>query len=62
MNWQDYAVAAIGGAIVVAFVVHLVRAIKKRKDYNPCANCPQADCLSKKNPKSKREEHEHLSR
>lgn len=62
MNWQEYAVAAIGIFITVLAVVRIVNAIKKRKAYNPCANCPQTDCKLKELRGSECEKDEHLSR
>ncbi|MBR5844784.1 MAG: FeoB-associated Cys-rich membrane protein [Rikenellaceae bacterium] len=43
MTWQDWAVAAIGVALVAWLVVRLVRRIQGKSKGSPCCNCGCAD-------------------
>lgn len=58
MTWQDWAVAAVGVAIVVLGVVRIVVNIKRRKSLvDPCASCSVSDCPSRDDRSSKCEHH-----
>ena len=51
MTWQDWAVAAIGVALVAWLVVRLVRRIQGKSKGSPCCNCDCADsCPSARKP------------
>lgn len=56
MSWQDWIVALIGVTIVAAGIFRIAAGIKKRKGFDPCANCPQSDCPSRRTSASERKQ------
>ena len=43
MTWQDWAVAAIGVALVVWLVWRVVRRVQGKSKNSPCCNCGCSD-------------------
>ena len=46
--WQEWAVAAVGAALVIWGVVRVVINVKRRKSlFDPCASCSEKSCPSR---------------
>ena len=56
--WQEWAVAAVGAALVIWGVVRVVINVKRRKSlFDPCASCSEKSCPSRGKNLSECEHH-----